>query len=202
MKPIIIVAGFGRCGSSLVMQMLEAGGIPVTGAWPAFEDQHANITDGGTIDPTWLDTIPGHAIKVLDPQNGTIPKRDYLCIWCSRDQMEQARSQVKFLTGLSGLRGDREMVRKLAASFGRDKKPAIRTLLNAGVPSILEIRFENLISTPIVEASKIADYVGAPDVWKMAEAVRQRSARCADGMDLELQLIKQRPALAESEKRK
>lgn len=193
-KPIILVAGFGRCGSSLVMQMLEAGGIPVTGDWPAFEHPNANITGGGEIEEDWLDSIPGHAIKVLDPQNGHIPKRDYLCIWCSRDPTEQARSQVKFLSVLCGIRPDRNMIRKLAASYGRDKKPAIRSLLDAGVRSILEVRFEDLVSTPIVAASKIADYVSAPDVWKMAEAVRTRSSRCADGMTLELDLIKQREA--------
>lgn len=33
----IIVTGFG--GSSLVMQMLEAGGVPVTGEYPAFEHE-------------------------------------------------------------------------------------------------------------------------------------------------------------------
>ena len=36
-RPCIIVSGLGRCGSSLVMQMLHAGGVECLGAPPAFE---------------------------------------------------------------------------------------------------------------------------------------------------------------------
>jgi hypothetical protein len=37
MKPYVIVAGFGRCGSSLTMTMLHAAGIPCIGTPPDFE---------------------------------------------------------------------------------------------------------------------------------------------------------------------
>ena len=36
------VAGFGRCGTSLTMAMLQAGGLPVSGSETVFENAGAN----------------------------------------------------------------------------------------------------------------------------------------------------------------
>jgi hypothetical protein len=41
--PVIVVAGLGRCGTSLVMQMLAAAGLPCVGSFPDFEDDRTGI---------------------------------------------------------------------------------------------------------------------------------------------------------------
>ena len=63
----ILILGLARSGTSLLMQMLEAGGYPCFGEGPGFE-------------PCMPDDIPwnevkGKAVKVLDPQYGKFPPK-------------------------------------------------------------------------------------------------------------------------------
>lgn len=193
---ITIVAGFGRCGSSLLMQMLEAGGMPVTGHYPAFEPEETGVVvRGGTIDPRWLASIPGHAIKVLDPQKGHIPKGDYRAIWCKRDPKQQARSQIKLLHILGIPAHERGLVKAFARSYERDQPKAWRKLHAAGVTRILEVEFEKIIAQPLEEARQIAGYCGGLDFEKMAAVVRSRPPECAPGMDLEFALLRERKSI-------
>ena len=65
MKAIVVVTGFGRCGSSLAMRMLCAGGMPVTtDNRDSFEDERVMRLPGDT---RWLRECEGRALKVLDP---------------------------------------------------------------------------------------------------------------------------------------
>jgi len=71
-RPITIVAGLPRSGTSLMMQMLDAGGIPV------LTDQIRQPDDDNprgyyefeavkTVkeEPAWLERAPGHAVKMV-----------------------------------------------------------------------------------------------------------------------------------------
>jgi hypothetical protein len=60
-QPIILVAGLGRCGSSLVMRLLDAAGVPTVGTFPAFEEQTLPRDALG-----WVEAYAGRAVKVLD----------------------------------------------------------------------------------------------------------------------------------------
>ena len=62
---IVLVCGLARCGTSLTMQMLQAGGMRCAGRAPAFEDFRAFA--GGYSD-SWMREQAGGAVKVLDPQ--------------------------------------------------------------------------------------------------------------------------------------
>lgn len=71
---ITIVCGFGRCGMSLVMQTLDAGGMPVHDSWPAYEDATAH---GGN--RALMDTLPAKAVKRLDRQLPSLPSFKGFC---------------------------------------------------------------------------------------------------------------------------
>lgn len=194
---ITIVAGFGRCGSSLIMQMLEAGGMPCAGEYPAFEDEHTGgeFFEGAELDRAWLSQMSGHAIKILDPHRGRIPVGDYHLVWCSRDQREQAKSQAKFAHLLMGVPISRTTVRQFERSYRADKIPAIRALLDAapGKP-ILDLRFEEVLRDPLHAANELAAHCGLRGtVREMSSVVRRRSPLCAPGMDMEMSLISERP---------
>lgn len=190
-ETITLICGFGRCGSSLVMQMLEAGGMPVTGEYPAFED--SDIVRPGSIDTTRLPGINGHALKFLDPQRYTIPRGiSTHAIWCRRDYDEQAKSHAKFLREVVGLPMNREQRDRLARTFKEDAKFAICALREAGVKHILDLRFEDVICRPRVAAEQISRFCGDLDADKMAAVVHSRSPDCAPDMSLELNLIEER----------
>lgn len=111
--PTVIVAGFGRCGSSLVMQMLHAAGFPVTGEYPSFERDEYNT---GGLSP------PAGASKILNLECNPPPAGAYRWVWLDRSPAQQAKSQAKFLLELSGIRMSRRDVRRMACGYAPARK--------------------------------------------------------------------------------
>jgi hypothetical protein len=173
----IVVSGFGRCGTSLVMQMLAAGGVPCLGRFPSYESSEA--------------VGPGQAVKILDPQRAVpipyaIPTTARV-IWIDRDIKEQAASLAKFIAALSMLPVGRDERRRLAHSLRSDRPHALRAL---GSRQTLMLSFEGLLSSPTTQADRILRFVGGSfDAAVAARQVRQRSPKCATGLDMELALM-------------
>lgn len=174
MKPITIVAGFGRCGSSLVMQMLAAGGMPTPySEYPSYEVQN------GT--QLLIAKLYGAAIKTLDPHiNRPPPGLPYRFIWIDRDPVEQAKSMVKFVGAVSNVKLKGDAVATLAASFKKDRPKANAVMLHyAKCHQILKLKFEEILADPAGTAKKLHDFCGGKlDEAAMAAAVRPRGPEC------------------------
>lgn len=186
---ITLICGFGRCGSSLVMQMLEAGGMPVTGAYPAFEHPET-LNRGGA----WLQQQVGKAVKVLDPQRGGLPHGPkYRVIWLDRERTEQGRSQAKFVRLMMGLPGGRQTARAFAQSYVHDRPKAHAVFKAAGAP-VLCLTFEGLLRSPYEAADLIAEFIN-PDLnaQAMARVVLPRPLACMPDMAIEARLMASRP---------
>jgi hypothetical protein len=183
---IVFVSGFQRCGSSLLMQMLAAGGLPVVHdpqmGYPSYET-HLNLTGAS------LNAYDGHALKWLEPEHCMPPPVpfDIRVIWMARDHVQQARSAVKFMRAVAGLKSPDSAVRKLARSYNRSEAKSIGLWQRRGAVRILQ--FERLISDGRRCAVEIASFVGIPlNVDAMSLQVRPRSPRCLPEL-LELDLI-------------
>jgi hypothetical protein len=189
MTDTVLVCGHGRCGLSMVMQMLYCGGVPCNGEWPAFEPEQTGpgmdvVRLGG-----WL---KGRATKVIDPHlsrswpDDIAPK----IIWLSRDHEEQARSQVKFLRQVAGMRIPNSAVRRLRDSYSEDTRKCLNLF---GEAARLHLAFEGILAEPRIAAEELAGFIGCGNVDAMATAVYRRSYRCAPGMDMEIALIEKGP---------
>lgn len=178
-KPTIVVSGFGRCGTSMAMHMLHAGGIECVGPFPAYEiDQAKAPTEA------FIRLCAGRAVKVLDPQRVGLPG-DVRVIWMKRDEAEQAKSHGKF----TGMNYSREQRRALARQFESDFS-AVRRVI--GKRPWLVLRFEDVLADPAYAAQQMAEFVapvGPLDAAQAAGAVYRRSPQCAPGLHLELALI-------------
>ncbi len=181
-EPIIIVAGLGRCGTSLVMQMLAAGGVPMVGGHPDFEDMAVDHQRHS--DPvSWAARCAGRAVKVLDPQHVPLPQGPrYLAIWLTRDPEQQARSQIKLLGGVP----TRQMRRAFSQSIRRDEPRGQRAMYASGADT-LSLFFEGLLRDPIAAAERIIAHVGshrfaAGAAVHMASVVIPRGPSCLPGM--------------------
>ena len=189
MKDVLLVCGFGRCGSSLMMQMLQAGGIPVAGEYPAFEHDGARV---GAIDMGWLEQQAGRAVKVLDPHKSpSIDFLPHLAIWIDRNEEEQAKSHAKFLAALTGIVMDRGQRRAFAASFRQERRHAMRCA--SGNPDRLyRTTFEMLVETPAavltVLTPWLANFGFALDAERAKSVVRPRGRKCLPHL-LELELL-------------
>lgn len=176
----VIVAGFGRCGSSLVMQMLQAGGFPVTGEYPSFECLAYN--SGGA-------PPPDGASKILDLHLNPPPGGPYRWIWLDRNPNEQAQSQAKFLRLVCGLRIAGPEVHRLARSYKGDRETCFEVMRRLG-GEVLSVTFEELVTESATTAARIASFVGLRDSERMAAVVRKRPAGCLPYL-LECDLIAQ-----------
>jgi hypothetical protein len=187
-KPVVLVCGFGRCGSSVIMQMLEAGGHRITGLPPAYEHAAGSMT---SFDPQWIARQHGTAVKVLDPHRPHLrfSAGYYRIIWAYRNRQEQALSQAKFVNVMLGLPIDRTLVKDLAKSYRKDQPAAIRKLSRLGF--VLPIAYEQTLRTPRAVASEIARFCDLPpeSVSAMAGVVIPRDSKCAPGFEVEIALL-------------
>lgn len=188
--PTIIVAGLGRCGSSLMMQMLSAGGVPTIGTYPAFEDDVTRFLPSLDAQRDFAARCAGRAVKLLDPHLHAPPVGlDYRCIYLSRHPVEQGKSMLKLI----GARSDRQARRAMEQSVRRDSERARAAMTRIGTGKYYNMPFENLIHDPIGCAEAIARYIQPSrgaffDVEAMARCVRRRPATCLPYM-LELELL-------------
>lgn len=190
---ITLVSGFGRCGSSLVMQMLEAAGLPMTGEYPAFEDMIATDLDASL--DKWL-RRDGAAVKLLDPQRHNGP-RGIPCrvIWLDRDPTEQAKSQLKFgrLLGIPGWNST--SVAALAASYRKDRPEAVKRLSTWATEGMITMTFESIITQPDAAAEMLNAFLQTNCAHQMADIVRPRPVQALPDLGLELSLIAEREQL-------
>lgn len=190
MAPTILVTGLGRCGTSLVMQMLSAAGIPTVGSFPDFEDDMTSRLPSLEAQREFADRCKGRAVKIIDPHLHAPPVgMDYRTIFLTRHPVEQAKSILK----LVGARKDRQARRAMEAIVRKDTVIAKDAAARIGTGQFYNMPFEHLIHDPVGSAEAIAKYVwryGQPtlDVEAMARCVRRRSATCLPYM-LEMELL-------------
>lgn len=183
--PAIFVCGFGRCGSSLLMQMLNAGGMECGGMYPMFEDPRA--TRALPADASWLAEYSNKALKVLDPLT-YLPDElplEARAIWLDRDMKQQAKSYVKFQKKLLAKKYNLQIPPNAAAVqrkyLRRRRRPSLeRVRAVCGEPLVL--RFEHILSNPVVAVHKIREFV----TWHvlrpapMVAQVVKRNPGCLD----------------------
>jgi len=182
---IILVCGFGRCGSSLVMQMLKAAGISVDGVPPYYETMFG-------YDGKWIAQQTGRAVKILEPHrhDRNFEPGNYVCIWIDRDLKEQAKSHVQFHREKKKLvvMNPRYSRRELIKFFKKERKEGVRACESLG--PTLYLKFEDLIKDSIGSAALIGYHCGIPaeKVLIMDRVVVPRETKCRDSLDLELKL--------------
>lgn len=193
----IVVSGLTRCGSSMMMQMLYAGGCPIS-CEPGNELISGEHSDQlSALRDIALGLTTGMAIKCLDPHNFILPPdKKYIFIWMKRDYKEQSKSIAKFMQMLLGVKeSKRTLARKFEQSLPSETRKCWR--MYADHPMI-EVRFEDVIANPKEEAIRVADFIKDVvilDTDKMTSVVINRSTDCYSGM-LETELIRRAEATA------
>lgn len=187
---ITIVAGLPRCGSSLLMQMLNAAGFRCAGDYPGFEPGEILESPEGE----FVDSFLGGAMKLLDPHLVMLPPgRKYQFIFLTRSRRQQAQSIVKFVQATGNARGiiTGDGFERMKESLKVDQAVALKNVASHNCP-ILRIRFEDLIerSFPTVtEIVRFLDFANDEERFTaMMNVIRPRSAQCYAGL-LEIELL-------------
>ena len=186
-KPVYLVAGFGRCGLTATMQMLWYGGAPVAGTYPAFEDQRFGVANP---DPVWISQQHGKVVKYVDPSVNRLPAAiTAKTVWLDRAPDEQAKSMLKLVSD-SGLPAPRAAIKAMAGSLRKQRAGTVEALRRHG--PVMQVTFQDLVSQPYETASRIIRFFGAtvfPDPVIGSQIILRRSPTCAPDMEIEMRAM-------------
>ncbi len=182
MSDTIGVCGFGRCGSSMVMAMLDAGGIPpVDGS----ADRSYELPGLDSLPSLTPAALAGRAVKLLDGITYySLPAASWRFIWLDRDGRQQARSFVKFSRALGIIGPGLVDLSKIEASYVTDR-PRLLAAYGALGP-VLTLTSEGVLAYPFGSACVLADFLGRDfDTDAASRAVHRRSGECREGISFE-----------------
>jgi len=177
--PIIVVSGLPRSGTSMLMQMLDKGGVPV------FTDQTRTADENNPKgyyeheavkrlrrDKKWLPQATGKAVKVISHLLPHLPaKYNYKVIFMLRDLSEVIRSQHKMLVR-QGKRKEDTYPARLEMQFKNQLITANNWFKTNHNAAVLYINHKDCLENPLEMAKKIQQFLGMDlDVNKMASVV-------------------------------
>ena len=178
-KPIVVVSGLPRSGTSMAMKMLEAGGLTVVtdGLRTADEDNPKGYYEDERVkrlhkeqDKAWLHDARGKVVKIISFLLKSLPAdHNYQVILMHRNLREIVASQNKMLARL-GKPNDLpdEMAVQLLASQVKDAA----FFLQRPQFEVLELQYAETLADPAPQAARIASFLGGSlDVAKMAAVV-------------------------------
>ncbi|NVK03182.1 MAG: alkaline phosphatase family protein [Flavobacteriia bacterium] len=158
--PTLIVTGWPRSGTSMMMQVLNALGIEV------YTDDERSSDESNpkgyfeteevkklSYDSSWMDKATGKALKIVVPHLQFLPgDRNYVVIWMSRPTTEIILSQEKML-GKEESEIKKYFPFAKAMQIERDGAEAKRRLEEMGNVKLMEVEFEDCIlqSKSVVE---------------------------------------------------
>jgi hypothetical protein len=185
-RPIIVVSGLPRSGTSMIMKMLDAGGVPIMtdGARSADESNPLgyyefepvkSLASGG--DSSWLADARGKAIKIVSPLLTHVPDRwDYKVVFVRRDLDEVIASQNAMLAARREPRGAPD--ERMRAVYEEHLQQVGRFLARRPCFSTLTVQYADVLSNPEAQAARIAAFVGGQlDLPRMAAVVDERLYR-------------------------
>jgi hypothetical protein len=175
---ITIVSGLPRSGTSLMMQMLRAGGLPILSDETRPADQHnqrgyfedRRVRSLGK-ENGWLHEAEGKALKVVSQLLYHLPAGfDYRVLFLRRDLDEVLRSQETMLSGLGQPAGpDRAVMR---AHFEQHLAKLDDWLPQQQHLKVLNVEHRQLIADAASSAQRVKEFLGVDlDVKAMAQAV-------------------------------
>ena len=182
---IVIVSGLPRSGTSLMMQMLQAGGMPLL-----IDDQRPADTDNPNgyweyepvkhlqQDNTWMPQAEGKAVKVVSALLQYLPPHHtYKIMFMHRPMQEVLASQAVMLQR-RGAQGGTADDQTLAAVFGQHLDRTERWLAMQQHMTVLSVNYHETLADPVETATRVAQFIGLPlAVEAMARIVDPRLHR-------------------------
>jgi len=178
---LIVVTGLPRSGTSLVMQMLTAGGLDTVSdeSRPPDEDNPRGYLEFEPVknllnDSKWLCGARGRAIKIIAPLLARLPA-GLACrvILCERDLDEVLDSQERMLRRRNRLpAATPERRRRLKGEYRRTLDRVKAVLTRRPYTQLLVIEYGAVISDSLSAAERINEFLGGGlDARKMAAVV-------------------------------
>ena len=192
--PVVLVSGLPRSGTSMLMQMLEKGGMPIVSDQirTPDEDNPKGYHElelvkelDKTTEKSWLKNHRGEAIKIISFLLQYLPlDLNYRVIFMRRNLNEVLRSQNKMLER-NGNSGTDATDDKMRSNYDMHLRKVYYRLNRLGNFETLYLDYPEVVAYPVRQAHRIADFVSRDlDVQAMASAVqsglyRNRNSKAA-----------------------
>ena len=174
-----IVSGLERSGTSMLMQILKAGELPIS-----FDDSRRpdeNNPKGyyefepvkkTKEDPSWLQQAPGKVVKMVYRLLYDLPEEfEYRVLFMQRDLQEVLASQRKMLLR-SGKDPDAVPEEQIKALFESELDRCREWLNRRPNFTVLYITYREMIADPMSESRRVNEFLGGRlDVSAMASSV-------------------------------
>ena len=189
---IVIVSGLPRSGTSLMMQMLHQGGIPVVtdeirtadtdNPRGYYEFERVKKTKD---DSSWLPDARGKVVKMVSSLLYDLPATEvYRIVFMRRDIDEMLASQEKMLVRLSRTAAPRDQMKK---SFSIHLDRLFQWFPAQPHIKLLEVSYNDLLLAPESQVCRIAEFLDhVPSALLMLAAIdpdlyrNRRSKHAAD----------------------
>ncbi|MEZ5324256.1 MAG: hypothetical protein R3F19_04245 [Verrucomicrobiales bacterium] len=169
---IIIATGLPRAGTSMLMQMLRAGGIPVLvddhrPADPSNERGYLEFAGAKKLraESDWLCQAKGHAVKIVAQLLPHLPQSyRYRVIMIHRPLPEIIASQKKMLQRLDK-QGATITDKALMHTFQRQVAQVrimLALLRKRGILDVLDLQYADAVRAPNEVSVRIAEFLGVP----------------------------------------
>jgi len=183
--PIIVVSGLPRSGTSMMMQMLENGGIEV------FTDKQREADESNpkgyyeheavkrlARDVRWLENARNKAVKIIANLLFHLPARhNYKVIFMMRHIDEVVESQRQMLTR-KGKKGANTYPTMLVNSYKKTLLKARDWAKKNHNVNMLYVNYADVVNNPAEEAKRIADFLKIKlDNIAMAQSVEEKLYR-------------------------
>jgi hypothetical protein len=174
---IIVVSGLPRCGTSLMMQMLDRGGIAVVtdvireadvdNPRGYYEFEQVKKTKQ---DASWIPGARGNAVKMVSQLLYDLPSSEkYRVIFLERDLDEVLVSQEKMLARLNRPAAPRDEIKQ---AFIKHLERLRAWLKEQQHMDVLYVRYNELVANPEEQAGRISRFLGGrANVEAMTAAV-------------------------------
>jgi hypothetical protein len=176
---LTIVSGLPRSGTSLMMQMLAAGGMPILtdGMRGADEDNPRGYFEFEPVkrtrqDPSWVAAAQGKAVKMVYLLLRDMPPAyEYRVVMMHRDLREVVASQRVMLLR-AGRKGAGVGDDRMAAIFDEQLKSAAAWLAAQSNFRALDVDHRDCLQSPAMTAARINTFLGgALDEGEMSSVV-------------------------------
>jgi hypothetical protein len=167
-EPIVVVSGLPRSGTSMLMKMLEAGGLPIVtdGVRTADEDNPKGYYEVERVkdlaqetDRAWLAEARGKGIKVISFLLKSLPPQfNYRVVFIRREIEEVLASQKKMLVR----RGETDDTppERMREHFTDDLWRARYQLTHRPWFEVLEVHYTEVLARPLEGAQQINAFLG------------------------------------------
>lgn len=180
-RPIIVVSGLPRSGTSMMMQMLGAGGVETvtdnlrtpdeSNPEGYYELERVKDLENAD-DMTWLRSTRGRAVKIITFLLQHLPPtHNYKVLFMNRRLDEVLTSQTKMLSSLGESHdpGDLEMRQYYINHLARTKS----LLSHRSCFDVLHVRYHEVIDDRVPQGERVSRFLGGGlDTEAMADVVR------------------------------